>query len=243
MFYILKVESLVKRFHLALTRDIDVCALDGVSFEVPQGRFLGISGPSGVGKSTILKCIYRTYLPTSGHVWYRSALFGEIDLANASERQISLLRAQEIGYVSQFLKVIPRVTAIDVVAGRLIPFDYTWQQARQRAQLLLEMLHVPKDLWDAYPATFSGGEQQRINLARGFITRPRLLLLDEPTASLDDGMKQHVVELILKMKQEGVTMVGIFHDQDTMKRVADSVLNMGDVIARNDIAKRAEAMS
>jgi alpha-D-ribose 1-methylphosphonate 5-triphosphate synthase subunit PhnL len=209
-----------------LTDDIDIPAFSDISFNIGKGEFLAIIGPSGAGKSSILKCIYRTYLPTSGHIFYLSRLYGLIDLVDAPERKIINLRAQEIGYVSQFLKVIPRVPALDVVAGRMLPLGYSVETAREQAGKLLTELQIPENLWYAYPVTFSGGEQQRINLARSFITRPRLLLLDEPTASLDEKTKSVVIEILKQMKGKGTTMIGIFHDLDTMGKLADDVLDM-----------------
>lgn len=187
---------------------------------------MGIAGPSGIGKSSILKCLYRTYLPSSGEIWFDSSLYGTIDLAKATERQITHLRIREIGYVSQFFKAIPRISALDVVADRLLPLGYSLNQARDRAMQLLERLNIPEQLWQAYPATFSGGEQQRVNLARAFAVRPRLLILDEPTASLDNDTKLNVLALMKEMKQDGTTMIGVFHDWDVMGKVADQILDL-----------------
>lgn len=222
----LNVESLSKSFHLALTDDIYIEALNNLSFKVGKGEFLAIVGPSGVGKSSVLKCIYRTYLPTGGRILYLSKLYGLIDLASSSERRILNLRAGELGYASQFLKVIPRVAAIDVVAERLIPLGYGMEEARSKTAILLKELQIPAELWQAYPVTFSGGEQQRINLARSLITRPRLLLLDEPTASLDGKTKSLVIDMLLSLKKKGTTMIGIFHDMEAMEKLADEVLDM-----------------
>jgi alpha-D-ribose 1-methylphosphonate 5-triphosphate synthase subunit PhnL len=227
----LKVVGLGKRFELSISHDMIVNPFENLSFEIAEGRFMGIAGPSGIGKSSILKCVYRTYLPSSGEVWYNSSLYGPIDLARASERQISHLRIHEISYVSQFLKVIPRISALDVVAERLLPMGYSLQQARVIAERLLQRLNIPEPLWQAYPATFSGGEQQRVNLARAFIVRPRLLILDEPTASLDNDTKQNVLAILREMKQEGTTMIGVFHDWDVMGKVADQILDMRTIHA------------
>lgn len=189
---------------------------------------MGLAGPSGIGKSSILKCIYRTYLPTSGRVRFRSSMYGEIDLASADERRVAHLRKYELSYVSQFLKVIPRVSALDIVAERLLPLGYSLQAARDDAAGMLARLRIPETLWSAYPATFSGGEQQRINLARAFIVRPRLLILDEPTASLDRETTESVLELLQEMKRQGTTMIGVFHDWEIMKRVADRIFDLGE---------------
>lgn len=221
----LKVERLTKTFELSLTDQMTIDPVKQISFRIPKGRFMGVAGPSGVGKSSILKCIYRTYLPTEGIVEYDSAAFGTIDLAQATERQIVYLRNTEIGYVTQFLKVIPRISATDVVAERLIP-GYSRHEARLRAHEMLARLNIPPKLWEAFPATFSGGEQQRVNLARAFIARPRLLILDEPTASLDADTKTKVLDILHEMKQDGCTMIGVFHDSEIMAQVADEVLDL-----------------
>ncbi|MDK2816891.1 MAG: alpha-D-ribose 1-methylphosphonate 5-triphosphate synthase subunit PhnL [Moorella sp. (in: firmicutes)] len=224
---ILRVEDLCKTFTLHMLGGKTITACQDVSFHVEEGSFLGIFGPSGSGKSTILKCIYRTYLPSKGRLRYVSRRYGEVDLARATERQVLLLR-QEIGYVSQFLKIMPRVTAVDVVAEGLWLQGTEQEKARKIAREYLERLGVARELWDAYPATFSGGEQQRVNLARALITRPRLLLLDEPTASLDVATKKTVLALLQELKEAGTTMIGIFHDLEAARRVVDSTFVMQD---------------
>jgi alpha-D-ribose 1-methylphosphonate 5-triphosphate synthase subunit PhnL len=222
----LKVTGLSKLFQLSLSHDMKVNPFQNLSFEIAKGEFMGIAGPSGIGKSSILKCIYRTYLPTSGEIKYDSAHYGAIDLARATEREISHLRKNEISYVSQFLKVIPRVSAIDIVAEKLLPTGISIEAARLQAEEMLDRLRIPRKLIKAFPATFSGGEQQRVNLARAFIVRPRLLILDEPTASLDQETKQSVLELLSEMKAQGTTMIGVFHDWDVMERIADDILDL-----------------
>jgi alpha-D-ribose 1-methylphosphonate 5-triphosphate synthase subunit PhnL len=222
----LKVTGLSKQFQLSLSHDMNVNPFQNLSFEIAKGKFMGIAGPSGIGKSSILKCIYRTYLPTSGEIIYDSAYYGPIDLAKATEREISHLRKNEISYVSQFLKVIPRVSAVDIVAEKLLPSGLSIEAARLQAEEMLERLRIPRKLIQAYPATFSGGEQQRVNLARAFIVRPRLLILDEPTASLDKETKQSVLELLSEMKAQGTTMIGVFHDWDVMEQIADHILDL-----------------
>jgi alpha-D-ribose 1-methylphosphonate 5-triphosphate synthase subunit PhnL len=223
----LRVNDLIKVFNVHILGDKVIKGCNAVSFSVPKGCFLGLSGPSGVGKSSILKCIYRTYLPTSGEVWYDSLLFGRVNLAEIKDNMIIDIRHKEIGYVSQFLKVIPRVSAVDIVADPLLKKNgISVMEAKKKAQELLERLEIPAHLFDAYPATFSGGEQQRINIARAIIWKPRLLLLDEPTASLDSHSVSIVVALLKELRAQGTSMIGIFHDQELMTAITDSVYRL-----------------
>jgi alpha-D-ribose 1-methylphosphonate 5-triphosphate synthase subunit PhnL len=224
---VLTVEKLSKDFTLHILNEKKIAACREVSFNVPKGGFLGLAGPSGAGKSTVLKCLYRTYLPSSGSVWYDSAEYGQIDLATLPDRAVIDIRTREMGYVSQFLKVIPRVSALDVVMEPILARNgVTREEARDRAVGLLKRLRIPAHLYDAYPATFSGGEQQRINIAHAVSWKPRLLLLDEPTASLDSGSVGLVLELLSELRREGTTMIGIFHDRELMESVTDSVFTI-----------------
>ncbi len=220
------VQNLVKNFILTALGGQVIVGCEGVSFQVKEGEFFGVCGPSGSGKSTVIKCIYRTYLPSSGNIIYRTLDNELLDLCTAPERQILALRNREIGYVSQFLRVIPRVTAIDLLSEGLRKNGWDWNQARREAKEYLKMMNIDRSHWDAYPSFFSGGEQQRINLARALITRPRLLLLDEPTASLDADTRQVVVKALKELKGSGTTVVGIFHDLESMQKLADRVFVM-----------------
>jgi alpha-D-ribose 1-methylphosphonate 5-triphosphate synthase subunit PhnL len=226
---VLKVENLSKRFTLHVLDGKQICGFENVSFSLPASQALGIAGPSGTGKSSILKCIHRTYLSTTGTIHYQSAAFGEVEITNLPENQMLDLRHREIGYVTQFLKVIPRITAVDLVAEPLIHRGTAHDDAREQARELLRRLHIGDALIDAYPATFSGGEKQRVNLARGIISKPRLLLLDEPTASLDRASMERVVELLLELKQQGTTMIAIFHDMQALERLTDQVYTVKPV--------------
>jgi len=220
----LTVEKLTKNFTLHILNGKRIEACKDVSFTVPKGGFLGLAGPSGAGKSTVLKCLYRTYLPCSGSILYESASGATVDLANLNDRAILDIRTKEIGYVSQFLKVIPRVSALDLVMEPILERNgVSVEEARERASGLLKRLRIPSHLFDAYPATFSGGEQQRVNIARAVSWKPRLLLLDEPTASLDTGSVGIVMEILKELRQEGTTMIGIFHDTDLLESVTDAV--------------------
>jgi alpha-D-ribose 1-methylphosphonate 5-triphosphate synthase subunit PhnL len=200
---------------------------EDVSFSVKRGEFLAIIGSSGSGKSSLLKCMYRTYLADSGSMLYRPDSNSAIDLTTASDHEILRLRRSEIGYVSQLLQVVPRTIAVDVIAEPLLQRGIGIDDARDAASRYLARLRIPDDLWDAYPSTFSGGERQRVNIARALIAAPRLLLLDEPTSALDPESTAVVVEM-LRGVNKGTTMVGIFHDLSVVRELADRVVVMKD---------------
>ncbi|MEI6045190.1 MAG: ATP-binding cassette domain-containing protein [Chloroflexota bacterium] len=199
-----------------------------VSFTARSRNVLLIRGRSGAGKTTILKCIYRTYLTSGGEIWYDSLNLGRIDLSSASEAAILQLREHELGYCSQFLKVLPRVPALDVVAEPLVRCGMKATEARAEAALWLARLGLEESRWQAYPITFSGGEQQRLNLARAFIASPRLLLLDEPTASLDPHSKSIVLEMISEAKARGVGIIVVSHDTQALESLADEIFWLAD---------------
>ena len=204
----------------------DFFAVKDVNLNILDGDFVHIIGRSGSGKSTILKCLYRTYIPQEGAIWYNSKKFGLINLLEASERQIIYLRKYEIGYVSQFLNVMPRTTAREIIEQAVLEMGYDEEFAKREAEKMLIHFELDKELWDTYPNNFSGGEKLRLNIARAMVKHPRLLLLDEPTASLDNASKMKVKELIEQLKAEGTTMVGIFHDIEFMDGVCDKTYNM-----------------
>jgi alpha-D-ribose 1-methylphosphonate 5-triphosphate synthase subunit PhnL len=218
---LLEVRNLQKTFLLYQQGAKNIVGCRDVNLTLHDGEFIGITGKSGAGKSTILKCLYRTYISSGGQILFRSGQFGTIDLARASEQQIIAIRKKEIGYVSQFLSVLPRVTAIGVVKQAFLETGVGEEAATAESESSLSFFELPQTLWDAYPGTFSGGEKLRLNLARAMVKRPKLLLLDEPTASLDNRSKEAVKEMILRLKQGGTSMVGIFHDLDFMQQVID----------------------
>jgi len=224
---LLEVDDLSKRFHLHLLDGRILEAFQHISFTVSPGELFLISGMSGAGKTSILKCIYRTYLATSGQVWFDSLLFGRLNMATAPEPTIVRLREEEMGYCSQFLKVLPRVSALDAVAEPLLRRGTERESAREQAANWLLRLGIGERLWVATPLTFSGGEQQRVNLARAFIGHPRLLLLDEPTASLDATSKGIVVDSIAEAKADGVTIITVSHDREAISEIADVGLSLG----------------
>jgi alpha-D-ribose 1-methylphosphonate 5-triphosphate synthase subunit PhnL len=225
---LLEIVKLRKQFRLHILNGKTIAALDDVSFDVDEGEILALTGKSGSGKSTLMKCIYRTYLSDSGQIVYHSANRRSIDLATATEHEVLQIRKTEMTYCSQFLQVIPRVPALDVVASGLITRGYTGGDARQITSECFERLGLPRELWDAYPSTFSGGEQQRVNIARAIISRPRILLVDEPTASLDVKTKDAVIEMILELKSSGTSIILITHDEYSLRQMADRSLSLED---------------
>ena len=225
MEHILEIKELSKQFYLhEQGREIKSCR--DISFTLDKGGFIGIVGTSGAGKSTVLRCIYRTYSVTTGSVMYDSLSYGRLDLARAEERKIIHLRKVEIGYVSQFLSILPRTTAREHVINGALDAGFSYEESREKAEEMLRYFKLNETLWDIYPNTFSGGEKLRLNLAHAMVKAPRLLLLDEPTASLDNGTKLLVKELLMKLKAEGTSMIGIFHDLEFMEGLCDRVYNI-----------------
>jgi alpha-D-ribose 1-methylphosphonate 5-triphosphate synthase subunit PhnL len=223
---ILELQSLGKTITLHVLDSSEIEPFKDISFAVDEGEFVAIVGPSGSGKSSVVKAIHRTYLPTAGAARYRNAEGDVIDLATAPDRQVLQLRRREIGFVSQFLKVEPRVPAVEVVAGPLLRRGHDRDDALQQARDLLARMDLPEKLWSSYPTLFSGGEQQRVNIARALLVRPRLLLADEPTSALDSHNTGRVVELLTEVRAAGVTIVGVFHDIDLIEQLADRVIVM-----------------
>jgi alpha-D-ribose 1-methylphosphonate 5-triphosphate synthase subunit PhnL len=222
---LLEIHDLGKDFIVhQLNKTIRAC--HRITFTVNAGQFVGITGRSGSGKSTILKIIHRTYLPQDGEVWYDSEKFGPLDLCRADERQVLYLRRREIGYVSQFLNVIPRTTAREIIEQAAREVDRSPAEASEDAEQMLTHFELDPTLWDSYPGSFSGGEKLRLNIARAMVKRPRLLLLDEPTASLDRHAKERVRVLVEQLKNGGTTMLGIFHDLEFMEGLCDKEFNM-----------------
>jgi len=191
------------------------------TLSVAPGECVALTGASGAGKSTLMRMIYGNYLSASG-----SIRIGGVDIARAEPRDILELRRTTLGYVSQFLRVVPRVPTLDVVAEPLLAVGNPESDARERARAILTRLRIPETLWSLSPTTFSGGEQQRVNIARGFIHPYPALLLDEPTASLDVANRETVLGLIEEAKARGAAIVGIFHDEAARSRVADREIDV-----------------
>ncbi|MBD7939253.1 ATP-binding cassette domain-containing protein [Cytobacillus sp. Sa5YUA1] len=221
----LKIEGLKKNFQIVHLNQT-IHAVQQLDFSMEQGEFVGITGKSGSGKSTILKSIYRTYLPEAGRIYFDSEKYGWLDLQKASEREIIYLRKYEIGYVSQFLNVMPRTTARQLVEQSVLATGRSLIEAQKEAEKVLSHFELDRKLWDTYPNTFSGGEKLRVNIAIAAVKKPRLLLLDEPTASLDQQSKQKVKEVIQKLKESGTTLLGVFHDIEFMDELCDHIFEM-----------------
>jgi alpha-D-ribose 1-methylphosphonate 5-triphosphate synthase subunit PhnL len=219
------ISNAEKTFIMHLQGGVELPVVRGVSFHVSPGECVVLSGPSGAGKSSILKMIFGNYRCDGGRINIRHQ-GAVIDLASAEPREILSVRRATIGYVSQFLRAVPRVPTIDVVAEPLIANGTPRAEAREKAGALLHRLNIPERLWALPPSTFSGGEQQRVNIARGFISDLPILLLDEPTASLDAKNRAVVVELIEQKKGQSVAMVAIVHDDEIRHLIADRIVDV-----------------
>jgi alpha-D-ribose 1-methylphosphonate 5-triphosphate synthase subunit PhnL len=219
------INNAEKTFTMHLQGGVELPVVRGVSFHVDAGECVVLSGPSGAGKSSILKMIYGNYRCDAGRIGVRHRGV-VVDLATAEPRQVLGVRRSTIGYVSQFLRAVPRVPTTDVVAEPLIANGVAREEARERAGHLLRRLNIPERLWRLPPSTFSGGEQQRVNIAHGFISDYPILLLDEPTASLDAANRAVVVGLIEEKKRKGVAMVAIVHDDEIRQEIADRIVDV-----------------
>ena len=217
----IRVSNLSKTFTLHNQGAAAIPVMAGATLSVNPGECVGLTGASGAGKSTLMRMIWGNYLAASG-----SIMVGDTDVATAEPRQIIALRRATLGYVSQFLRVVPRVPTLDVVAEPLLAIGTPLAEARDRAANLLTRLNIPERLWSLSPTTFSGGEQQRVNIARGFAHAYPALLLDEPTASLDAANREVVLSLIEEAKARGAAILGIFHDEAARARVCDRLVDV-----------------
>jgi len=221
----LRVENLSKTFVLHNQNSARLPVFSNASLTVNAGECVVLHGHSGSGKSPLLRALDGIYLPDSGKIWVEHQ-GQQIDMVSAEARQILAVRRHTVGWVSQFLRVIPRISALNLVMQPLLELGVDKAQSEARASALLRHLNVPERLWHLAPSTFSGGEQQRVNIARGFVVDYPVLLLDEPTASLDATNRAAVVTLIEQAKARGAAVVGIFHDADVRERVADRLYEM-----------------
>ena len=215
------IQDVSKTFTLHNQGGAVIPVMSGASLRVAEGECVALVGASGAGKSTLMRMIWGNYLAASGRI-----MVGGLDVARAAPREIIALRRETLGYVSQFLRVVPRVPTVEVVAEPLLRLGASPVEARERAEALLARLNIPERLWSLSPTTFSGGEQQRVNIARGFVHGYPALLLDEPTASLDAANREVVLQLIEEAKARGAAIVGIFHDEAARDRLCDRVVDV-----------------
>ncbi len=217
----IELENVSKSFTLHNQGSAVIPVMAGASLRVKPGECVALTGASGAGKSTLMRVIYGNYLAASGRV-----MVGDLDVAQAEPREILALRRETLGYVSQFLRVVPRVPTLEVVADPLLALGVDKDAALDKAAGLLARLNIPERLWSLSPTTFSGGEQQRVNIARGFAHDYPAMLLDEPTASLDATNRATVLLLIEEAKARGAAIVGIFHDVEARERVCDREIDV-----------------
>lgn len=217
----IEIAGVAKTFTLHNQGSAVIRVMEGANLTVNRGECVALVGASGAGKSTLMRMIYGNYLTASG-----SIVVGGVNVARAEPRDILALRRDTLGYVSQFLRVVPRVATLDVVAEPLLSVGVDPEIAKSKAQALLQRLRIPQRLWGLSPTTFSGGEQQRVNIARGFAHGYPALLLDEPTASLDAENRETVLTLIEEAKARGAAIIGIFHDEAARDRVCDHAIDV-----------------
>lgn len=223
--FALELNSVAKTFTMHLQGGLRLPVLDNVTFGVAPGECVALTGPSGAGKSSILKLIFGNYRCDAGSILVRRDQ-ESVDVAAASPREILSLRQNALGYVTQFLRAVPRVAALDIVAEPLVMTGAPRDEANNRAAAMLTRFHVPERLWQLPPATFSGGEQQRINLARGLLPEHPVLLLDEPTASLDADNRAVVIDVVGERKKRGAAIVAIVHDDEVREAIADTNIDV-----------------
>ncbi|MEX0282716.1 MAG: phosphonate C-P lyase system protein PhnL [Arenibacterium sp.] len=217
----IELKNVSKTFTLHNQGSAVIEVISNVSFSVSPGECVALTGSSGAGKSTLMRMVYGNYLSQAGEI-----RIGDLDLVQAEPREIIVLRRETLGYVSQFLRVVPRVSTLDVVAEPLLALGVSYDEATARARRLLSQLNIPERLWSLSPTTFSGGEQQRVNIARGFVHEYPAMLLDEPTASLDAMNREVVLSLIEDAKARGAAIIGIFHDEAARARVCDREIDV-----------------
>lgn len=223
---ILDVRNVSKSFTLHNIDGRNVTALNDVSFTVSPGEHVALAGTSGAGKSTLLRVLYRTYTAASGSIDLTLSSGGVVDLTKLSDREVVALRGRELGYVSQFLRAQPRRAVIDLVARAGVSRGMGREEARDAAAVSLQRLNIAENLWDMHTAVLSGGEKQRVNIAAGLISPPRILLLDEPVSALDPENRERAIDLIADLSTAGVAVLAVFHDLDAIARLASRVIRM-----------------
>ena len=225
---LLSIRGLEKSFTLHAVDGRTVRGLRGVDLDITQGEHVALAGRSGAGKSSLLKCVHRTYVADAGVICYRTASGTGVDLLSMSDSDVADLRSEEIGYVSQFLRAEPRRGVLDVVTGAARRMGVPDAEARERAADVLRRVNIDESLWSTFPTLLSGGEKQRVNLAAGIVEAPRLLLLDEPVSALDPANRVAVLDILSDLTSRGATVLSVFHDIEAMRRLAHRVVVMED---------------
>ncbi|MBF8192232.1 ATP-binding cassette domain-containing protein [Nonomuraea sp. K274] len=225
---VLEIRGLVKSFTLHTIDGRTVGALHGVDLDVAAGEHVALAGSSGAGKSSLLRCVHRTYVPTSGRILLRTSSGSRVDLAALPDAQVADLRGRELGYVSQFLRAEPRRAVLDIVARAGVARGLDPGAARDAAAAALRRLGIDERLWAMHATVLSGGQKQRVNLAAGTISPPRLLLLDEPVSALDPVNREAVLSMIADLTEAGVAVLSVFHDLDAIERLATRVVVLRD---------------
>lgn len=228
---VLQVDGISKEFVLHAQEGARLPVFERVSFDLSPGDCLALTGPSGIGKSTLMRMIYGNFRCPEGRILVRHG-DGQVDIASAHPHRVIDVRRTTMGYVSQFLSVIPRVSTLDVVTEPARAHGLEPAKSEHRARALLTRLRIPERLWSLSPVTFSGGEQQRVNLARGFVAEYPLLLLDEPTASLDPANRETVIEMIKEARALGTAIIGIFHDAEARELLCNRELDLSRYVAK-----------
>lgn len=223
----INIENVTKSFTLHNQNSVEIPVMEGANLVVSPGECVALTGSSGAGKSTLMRMVYGNYLTQKGRI-----IVGDLDVVTALPREILNLRRDTLGYVSQFLRVVPRVPTLDVVSEPLLAVGVDRDVAHERARVLLSKLRIPERLWSLSPLTFSGGEQQRVNIARGFAYEYPAMLLDEPTASLDTANRETVLALIEEAKERNTAIIGIFHDEAARARVCDREIDVASFTPR-----------
>ena len=219
------VTQVSKTFVLHNQGGTQLPVLNQMSFHVDAGECVVLYGQSGCGKSTLLKMLFGNYLADSGSIEIHTDQ-EVVDLVQAHPHDVLTLRRQTLSFVSQFLRVIPRVSTWDLVSDPLKRNGVDPSEIKDRVTQILHRLNLPESLWQLAPATFSGGEQQRVNIARSLILDSPIILLDEPTASLDANNREVVAELISEARARGAALVGIFHDDHWRAQIASRLIHL-----------------
>jgi len=225
MTVLLEARNLKKTFTLHNQQGVILDVLERIDLDIAAGEMVGLKGPSGTGKSTLLRILYGNYRPVAGSVrlWHEGEM---VDIVGARASRVLDIRRKTLSFVSQFLRVIPRVSTLAIVMDPMLSRGVRQDEAHDRAAAMLKQLRLPERLWGLAPATFSGGEQQRVNIARSFVDPTPVMLLDEPTASLDAENRDIVVDLIVKARKAGAAMAGIFHDEAVSDRIATRTISL-----------------